>query len=227
MRHVRKIRQGVDLVPEDISKQLKAELDQLRGNAEYGTFRPVLEQIERLVNAQTDNLPALDTTRAMAGQLIEIVKAGHAAEKKGQDPREFLDETIRGQGFHQDRWSVKGDVTQAGRDIVNQPITVILTEAARELKPPDSVAIPTVLVAMTATEAKALAAESSFKGQPRVLLEEFRKLSSHLQRIGVVDWVSFYGPKSEDWRSNGGEKSIADLVRDALEILNNAKHLPK
>jgi hypothetical protein len=214
-------------VPADRSKQLKDELDQLKENAEYRAFRPVLEHIERLVNAQAHDPQALETLRETAAELIAIVKAGNAARRKGQDPSEFLDETIRGQGYYQDKWEVKGDVTQAGRDIVHNRISIVLSDAVRELKPPDSMQIPIVLVAMTSTEAKALAAETAFEGHLPALLEEFKRLNSHLREIGHGEWANHYGAESKDWRPTGGAKSIVDLVDEALKSMNKYSPLPK
>src|SRR5438045_2717083 len=117
---------------------LTAELSQLSKKNEYKLFRPLLESLQRMANAQV-------TSPDVVGGVLDIVKHIQADASKGADPHELAEQAAS--GFIQPQWNVEGNVNQANRDLFNQIYINIFDKNLSELKqemPDPGILLPVV-----------------------------------------------------------------------------------
>lgn len=192
---------------DDQWKDVGVEVERLIDDPKYDPVRPLLDSVQALVGAKTGS-PA--TARA----LLKIADTLRTRQAEDGDVKELAEELARGKFAA--IGAVEGDMLQASRDI----IVNIIGDFKDKIKD-SSIRVDIVPLAMVAQEAAALADKTAFAGNPDALRENFESLSGLMDK-GFENWRTHYGPKRQDWRpfENGGDKTIADYVKDALGILN-------
>jgi hypothetical protein len=196
-------------------RTIKTEWDELFRDSNYGDFRPLLYRAEPLMN----KAGLEDAARAV----ISLVRALGDAQKQGLRPQNYMNE-IAGGGFFNSALKLDGSLFQSQKGIVVQ----IVKDALPEIKLPDpSIEVFVVLLAMTKAEVGSLLSNEAFAQEQPVLNEDFNRLAQHLEKTKYSNWNEHYGASAEEWRPMGGPKSIASIIRDALETFNLSKQFSK
>jgi TIR domain len=206
-----------ELVEEMLGK-LQEEFARLEKDAGYAELRPALEKLKNWASARSAR-PA-DTTRraAFRPELLRtalwLVKRIREDMREGETVASLMDKVISGE-YVQPDWEVD-EVFQKYRENI-QGMFSSLNEEVR--KGPAAAPVSVVLLTMNAAEAEALRSEKAFRGHPKKLLQDFRRLRKLLEARGAADWAGRYRDTPEAWQpfssAEGGE-NISQLVTRSL-----------
>ena len=198
------LRQRLEEMRADRDRSLTPFLERAEILLNYGEYGALEEADKLLEVAQTLRQSRIankaPVTRAAAQEAARAVIENHAAVRADN-----------------------GNIFQAQKvDLRGASFTQIIQDGLKELPPEPTVDIAFVLLAMTKAQAGDLASRQAFLQQPDVLQQNFASLVDHLQ----ASWLDNYGQSPEQWRPRG-QRSIADLVEDAVKALNGAQDFPK
>jgi len=204
-------------VPESERDQLKAELEALRKAASNQTLASIAQGFLSALGA--DQLEIARAGPQVIKGLEQILGAAPASRSALKSAAARM--LIEGSQNAKQLYNVAGDAEFKG-NVYHYTMNIIDQMPALD----ESVEASFVLLAMTKAQADELASQQAFQQQPDVLQQNFASLAGYLAQIGSNDWADHYGVSPEEWRP-GGERTIAKLVGDTLDELNETRELKK
>lgn len=198
---------------EDSWNSIEKELSQLINNEEYKLVRPLLENIQYIVNAKCYQPEIVKV-------LLDVVKHLQIDIRKGGNPYELARKISS--GFIQPEWNVQGNIYQAEQNSIHQIVIQFFSNNLNELEKikPKSISIPIVLLVMNVLEAEELASGAIFKDYPDQVHADFEQFQEFLRVRNIVNWVQRYQGSSQEWQpfANSTE-NIEQMLRRILSII--------
>jgi hypothetical protein len=188
--------------------ELAADLAQLKDSAP-GNLRSAVERLEQLTTLE-NNPYRVEDIAAVA----DAIRQASDRLAQGEPP----DEVFRDAGGARFEQELSADTVNNAQNIYN----FALADRPSGESAPEAALAPIVLAVVTEAQAAELVDGTAFDDYPPALKDDFAQFNSLLMDQALGDWRERYGDTAFEWRPFGGDATIVDLVKRAVEEANEA-----